>query len=334
MTSKESLAVVIPIYNEEYCIDELVKRLLALKNNFTLVDFTFCFVNDGSKDRSLEILLTYAHQYSFIQVINFSRNFGHQLAVTAGLDFVDADVIVIIDADLQDPPELIKDLYDKMKEGYDVVYAKRNLRKGDSFFKRITAQWFYSFINMLCKFDIPKDTGDFRLITRQVSESLKQMRERHRFIRGMVPWTGFRSAPYYFNRDERFAGETKYPLFKMINFALDAIFSFSHSPLRLATYTGFISVLLGGIGAFIILLLRIFTTYNVPGVTGVILTIIFMCGVQIFMIGIIGEYIGRIFDEVKKRPLYIVQQAVNFPEHRNKNIDNFLSSELYEEKQS
>lgn len=308
---KERLDVVIPVYNEEECIEELLRRLFKLKENFVDVEISFIFVNDGSKDRTLEILRQTAIDNNFVKVISFSRNFGHQIAVTAGLDYADADYVVIIDADLQDPPELIKDMYYKAKEGYDIVYGKRLSRKGETFFKKFTAKLFYRFLSKMCEIEIPEDTGDFRLISKRVLDAVKEMKEKHRFLRGMIPWVGFRSTPFYYHRDERFAGVTKYPFKKMLKFALDAIFSFSNTPLRIAIHIGFYIILFGFFGALLMLYLRFFTAYTVPGITAVILTIIIMSGVQIIMLGIIGEYIGRIFEESKRRPLYIIAEYIN-----------------------
>lgn len=311
LQEKEKLEIIIPVYNEESCIKELFRRLMALKENANYVEISFIFVNDGSKDRSLEILNGYADKYDFVKVINFSRNFGHQIAVTAGLDYAVADYIAIIDADLQDQPELIEDMYKKAKEGFDVVYGKRLTRKGETFFKKITAKIFYKFISKMCGIEIPDDTGDFRFINRRVLMALNRMREKHRFIRGMVPWIGFRSTPLLYHRDERYAGETKYPFKKMLRFALDAILSFSNIPLRIATYSGFGVVGVGIAGALLILYLRLFTSLSVPGISAVIITIIIMMGFQIIMLGIIGEYVGRIFEESKNRPLYIVEDTKN-----------------------
>lgn len=311
-SEKTTLDIIIPVYNEEECIDELLSRLFKLKKELDELEIRFIFVNDGSKDRTFEILKRYAESNKDIKIINFSRNFGHQIAVTAGLDFANADYIAIIDADLQDPPELIKDMYYKAKEGFDVVYGKRISRKGETFFKKATAKLFYKFISKMCEIDIPEDTGDFRLISKRVLKNLKNMREKHRFIRGMIPWVGFKSTPFYYHRDERYAGQTKYPFKKMLKFALDAIFSFSNTPLRIATQLGFYIILTGILGALLMLYLRFFTKYNVPGITAVIITIIIMSGVQIFMLGIIGEYVGRIFEESKNRPLYIIGETVNF----------------------
>ncbi len=313
MTQKESLTVVIPVYNEESCLEELIARLLKLKNNSDNVEFSFIFVNDGSRDKSLDILTRYAETYSFFKIINLSRNFGHQMAITAGIDYANSDYVAIMDADLQDPPELIEKLYEKIKEGYDVVYAKRIKRRGESFFKLATARLFYFFLNKLGRIDFPLNTGDFRLFNHKVLNSFKNMREQHRFIRGMIPWLGFNSAPVYYERDRRFAGNTKYPVRKMFIFALDAIFSFSNAPLRIGSYIGLSMISFSILGGIFMLYLRFFTSYYVPGIPAVILSIILLSGVQIFMIGIVGEYIGRIFQETKNRPLYIVDRLINFP---------------------
>jgi polyisoprenyl-phosphate glycosyltransferase len=314
---KANIEILIPIYNEEDCINELLTRLLKLKNNQKDFNISFIFINDGSIDRSFEKLSDYADKYQFIKIINFSRNFGHQIAVSAGLDFINSstDYVLIIDADLQDPPEILPLMYNKAIEGFDVVYGKRLTRKGENIFKKITAKLFYRLINKMCAIDIPYDTGDFRLISKLVIKNIKLMREKHRFIRGMIPWIGFKNIAFEYHREERFAGDTKYPLKKMIKFAKDAIFSFSSTPLQIANYIGFLVVLISLVGGFFLLYLRIFTEYNVPGITTVILTILFLGGIQIIMIGIIGEYVGRIFEESKERPLYIISDT--------KNIDNY-----------
>lgn len=312
MTQKESLTVIIPVYNEESCLEELIARLLRLKNENDNVEFSFIFINDGSRDKSLDILTGYAKTYSFFKVINLSRNFGHQMAITAGIDYANSDYVAVMDADLQDPPELIEKLYEKIKKGYDVVYAERIKRRGESFLKLATARLFYFFLNKLGRIDFPLNTGDFRLFNRKVLNTFKNMREQHRFIRGMIPWLGFNSAPVYYERDKRFAGNTKYPFRKMFIFALDAIFSFSNAPLRIGSYIGLFMISFAILGGIFMLYLRFFTSYYVPGIPAVILSIILLSGVQIFMIGIVGEYIGRIFEETKNRPLYIVDRLINF----------------------
>lgn len=211
---REKLNVIIPVYNEELCLGELLPRLLKLQEKLGSLDSEFIFVNDGSSDRSLEVLLEYAKQYKNIKIISFSRNFGQQIAITAGLDYAEADYIAIIDADLQDPPERIEDMYLKAKEGFDIVYGQRHSRVGESTFKLTAAKLFYRVLSLMCDIEIPVDTGDFRLINRKVLSAIKQLREKHRFIRGMIPWVGFRSVLFHYSRDERYAGKTKYLLKK------------------------------------------------------------------------------------------------------------------------
>lgn len=308
---KDTIDIIIPLYNEESCIPELLNRLLPLREKMSLVDMSFIFINDGSSDNSLNLLNMNAEKYPFVKVINFSRNFGHQMAASAGMQYADADYNVIIDADLQDPPELIEEMYNKAKEGYDIVYGKRISRKGETFLKRITARLFYKCLSRLCNIEIPQDTGDFRLMTRDVLTVLKGMNERHRFIRGMVPWVGYKSAPLLFHRDQRYAGTTKYPVKKLFSLALDAIFSFSNAPLKLASYVGLFIVFLSVLAGLFLLYLRLFTEMTVPGITAVLLSIIILGGIQIIILGIIGEYIGRIFEESKNRPLYVIKDTRN-----------------------
>lgn len=303
---KKLLDVIVPVYNEEACITETIQRLFNLRNLLIdELDVNFIFVNDGSRDKSLDILKNFASKYPFVKVVGFSRNFGHQVAVTAGLDYSKGDYAAIIDADLQDPPELIKDMYLMSKDGgYDVVYGKRLKRKSETIFKKFTAFAFYRLLNSLCQIEIPTDTGDFRLITREVAEAVKSMPEKHRFIRGMVPWVGFKSAPLFYNRDERFAGETKYPLSKMLKLAFDGIFSFSVKPLKFITDAG-IAVLVMALAAF---LAGIIFRCPISVISSVVL---FVGGLQLIALGVIGEYVGRIFEESKNRPLYIVKDKIN-----------------------
>lgn len=303
---KKLLDVIVPVYNECACISETIQRLFNLRN--LLIDeleVNFIFVNDGSKDKSLDILKSFAMKYPFVKVIGFSRNFGHQIAVSAGLDYSKGDYVAIIDADLQDPPELIKDMYMMAKDGgHDIVYGKRLKRKSETFFKKFSAYAFYRLLNSMCQINIPTDTGDFRLITREVAEAVKSMPEKHRFIRGMVPWVGFDSVPLYYNRDERFAGETKYPLSKMLKLAFDGIFSFSVKPLKFITDAG-IALFIMAAAAFAA---GIFFRCSVSVISSVVL---FVGALQMIALGIIGEYVGRIFEESKNRPLYIVKDKIN-----------------------
>jgi len=305
--TKDKLEFLIPVYNEDTCLDHLMERLDGIKRDFTDVALSVLFINDGSSDNSLEKLIGYAQKYDYIRVIDLSRNFGHQFALTAGLDHCDADYICIIDGDLQDPPELVKDLYNRAKQGsINVVYGQRSARAGESIFKKVTASLFYKTINVMCKTDIPRDTGDFRLIDRKVLNALKGMKESHRFIRGMVPWVGFKSEAFQYERDSRYAGETKYTLAKMLRFAMDGIFSFSRKPLRIASYLGIIVALLGFLGMAYMIYLKLFTNDVVEGITIILVSIAIIGGVQLLMLGILGEYIGRIFEQSKDRPLYVI----------------------------
>lgn len=304
----KAISVVIPIYNEEQIIDELYERLkkavLQVSDSYELI-----FVNDGSKDNSLNELKKIAETDSSVFYINFSRNFGHQIAVTAGLDASRGQAVVIIDGDLQDPPELIPDLYAKYREGYQVVYAQRAERLGESFFKKFTAKMFYRILKNITSIDIPLDTGDFRLIDRKVVDCLKKMPEQNKFLRGQIAWLGFRQTGVLFSRDKRKYGTTGYSLGKMLKLAMDGITSFSDKPLQLVTKAGlFISLF-----AFLIILYAIYSHYiagrTITGWTSLIVSSMFIGGIQLISIGIIGEYIGRIYKNSKERPLYIIEQT-------------------------
>ena len=273
------------------------------------------FVDDGSKDSSLAQLRAAADANPSIKVISLSRNFGHQIAITAGIDHAQGDFVSVIDADLQDPPELIYDMYQIARQGADVVYGQRRTRSGETAFKKATAAAFYRVLRYMCDIDIPADTGDFRLMSRRATDALKTMRERHRFVRGMVPWLGYKAVPLEYDRAERFAGETKFPLRKMMAFASNAILSFSSKPLTLAIRLGFITLLAGLLGGGYLVYLKLFTDKTVPGLTAVLLSIVLFSGIQIMLIGVVGEYIARIFDEVKGRPLYLVGEIINLPRH-------------------
>ncbi|MFK5947730.1 MAG: glycosyltransferase family 2 protein [Methylococcales bacterium] len=312
MLKKGLLSIVVPVYNEEESITETVKRLQDLRTSLEHdVDVELIFVDDGSEDRSLLLLRSEAEKATYVKVISFSRNFGHQIAITAGIDLATGDYVAVIDADLQDPPELIIDMYRVMLTGVDVVYGKRRSRAGETVFKKVTATVFYSLINYMCEIDIPSDTGDFRLMSRKVVDAFKQMPERHRFVRGMVPWLGYKVSPLEYAREERFAGETKYPLRKMVAFATNAILSFSSKPITLAIRLGFVTIFASFIGVSYMLYLKLFTSIPVPGLTAILVSIAMIGGVQILLIGVMGEYIARIFEEVKGRPLYLVTETIN-----------------------
>lgn len=302
------LSIIIPIYNEEQIIPELYKRLSESAQEITL-DYELIFINDGSLDNSLFELMKLSNEDKKVFFINFSRNFGHQIAVTAGIDHCSGNAVIIIDGDLQDPPELIVAMYQKYKEGYDVVYAQREKREGETFFKKTTAKLFYKLLKNLTSVDIPLDTGDFRLIDRKIVEALKMMPEQNKFLRGQIAWLGFKQTAVYFNRDKRQHGKSGYPLSKMIQFALDGITSFSDKPLELVTRLGFI---ISGV-SFLIILYAIFSHFflkqTITGWTSLIISSMFIGGVQLISIGIIGEYIARINKNILNRPLYIVQNT-------------------------
>ena len=305
------ISVVIPCYNEQESIAETHRRLGALAAGRLGERFEFVFVNDGSRDQTLELLRGIAASDDRVRVVSFARNFGHQLAVTAGVDHARGDAVVLIDADLQDPPEVIEDMIDRWKEGYEVVYGVRTDRPGESRFKRVTAHVFYRLLNWLSDTPIPLDTGDFRLMDRAVADVLRNMPERDRFIRGMVSWIGFRQLALPYRRAERFAGSTKYPLRKMLRFASDGMISFSVKPLKLAMMTGLGCAAIACLGILWVLGARLLTSaWVVPGWSATIIAILFLGGMQLLCTGILGEYIGRIYMQVKDRPLYVVGEII------------------------
>ena len=305
------ISVVIPCYNEQESIAETHRRLGALAAGRPGERFEFVFVNDGSRDQTLELLRGIAASDDRVRVVSFARNFGHQLAVTAGVDHARGDAVVLIDADLQDPPEVIEDMIDRWKEGYEVVYGVRTDRPGESRFKRVTAHVFYRLLNWLSDTPIPLDTGDFRLMDRAVADVLRNMPERDRFIRGMVSWIGFRQLALPYRRAERFAGSTKYPLRKMLRFASDGMISFSVKPLKLAMMTGLGCAAIACLGILWVLGARLLTSaWVVPGWSATIIAILFLGGMQLLCTGILGEYIGRIYMQVKDRPLYVVGEII------------------------
>ncbi len=312
-SGKIKYSIVVPAYNEELVIDESYKRLKKVMDGLN-DPYELIFINDGSRDKTAELINAICAADSNVKFIDFSRNFGHQTAITAGMDYSAGEAVIVIDADLQDPPEVMPALIDKWKEGYEVVYGKRIKREGDTFFKKLTAKIFYRTLRKMTEVDIPVDTGDFRLIDRKVCEALKKVNERNRYVRGIISWLGFRQAGVEFSRDKRFAGETKYPLRKMIKFAADAITSFSYKPLKLASYAGFLISLTSFAYLIIVLCQRLFTAQTVAGWASIVAVNLFFNGIILIILGIIGEYIGRIYDEAKGRPLYVVRQLVNFPE--------------------
>ena len=309
--SKAKYSVVVPLYNEEEVILESYARLKNVMESIG-ENYEIVFINDGSRDKTAAMVHHICDQDSSIKFIEFSRNFGHQNAITAGMDFAQGDAIIVIDADLQDPPEVMLEMIKKWKEGYDVVYGQRIERKGETFFKRITAKIFYRTLKQLTEVDIPVDTGDFRLLDRKVCEALKLVNERNRYIRGIISWLGFKQTGVEFVREKRFAGETKYPLKKMLKFAFDAITSFSYKPLKVASYFGFFVSLISFIFILLVLYQKLFTNETVTGWASTLAVSLFFNGITLLILGIIGEYIGRIYDEAKGRPLYLVRNTRNF----------------------
>ena len=319
----KKISIVIPVYFEEKIIAVIYSRLKDILSKISY-NYEIIFIDDGSKDRTLELLRGIAKKDKTIKIISFSRNFGHQVAITAGIDEASGDAIIIMDADMQDPPEVILEMLVKWEEGFGVVYAKRKTRYGESFFKRTTARIFYRLLNKLTEVHIPLDTGDFRLIDRKIKYDLLKIREKNRFVRGIISWIGYRQTFVEYDRQQRYAGETKYPLSKMIKFAFDGITSFSVFPLKVALNIGFFSIIIALFLLFYALFSFIFLPrVTLPGWTSTLIAIVFFGGVQMFTIGIIGEYIGRIFEESKNRPLYIISEKINFEEESQSNSIDF-----------
>ncbi len=301
-------SIVAPVFNEEETLPNFYKRIVAVMDALN-EPFELLLVNDGSRDNSFQIMKHLHEQDPRVHVIDFSRNFGHQIAISAGLDYAQGQAVIIIDSDLQDPPEVIPRLIERWKNGAEVVYAQRAKRVGETKFKLVTASLFYRLISSITSVDIPRNVGDFRLMDRRVVDALVLMREHHRFMRGLSAWVGFRQEAVLYDRQERFAGKTKYPLMKMIRFSLDAITSFSHLPLQLATTFGFILASISLIGIIIAVFLRLFVD-AIVGQASTLILVLFLGGVQLIFLGIIGEYLGRIYDEVRARPLYIVHHVL------------------------
>jgi polyisoprenyl-phosphate glycosyltransferase len=305
------LSVVAPVYNEEATIEQFYSRVCTALEGMR---FEIVLVDDGSTDGSDAELRKLAVNDPRVRIVQLSRNFGHQTALTAGLDHARGDAVVMLDADLQDPPELIPRMLDHWRAGCDVVYAVREQREGESRFKLATARWFYSLFDKLAQVELEHNSGDFRLLDRRALDALLSMRERNRFLRGMTVWVGYRQAAVPYKRDPRYAGKTKYTLPKMLRFSLDAISSFSHRPLQLATLLGFLISTLAFIAIPVVVVLRLSGSY-LPGFGSVTIAVLLLGGIQLIAIGLIGEYVGRIYDEVKGRPLYLVRGRVNISEH-------------------
>jgi polyisoprenyl-phosphate glycosyltransferase len=308
------ISVIVPLYNEELVIGEMYKKLSEVMRG-TGLPYEIVMVNDGSGDRTMELAREICAADPNIKLIDFSRNFGHQFAITAGMDRSSGKAVVVIDADLQDPPEVIPEMIRKWQEGYHVVYGVRDKREGESWFKLLTASAFYRILKRMTSVNIPVDTGDFRLVDRQALNVFNNMRERARFVRGMVSWVGFKQTEVRYVRHERFAGETKYPFSKMLKFAIDGLLAFSQVPLRLASGLGLISSLVSFVFIVYGLVMKyLYPEQVIPGWSSLFSAVLFIGGIQLICLGVLGEYIGRIYEEIKQRPLYIIQEEVNFPD--------------------
>lgn len=308
-----ALSVVIPSFDEELVIQETHERLISVLERIPRSDFELVYVDDGSADATLDILRGIQDADDRVRIVSLSRNFGHQIALTAGLDHASGDVVAVIDADLQDPPEAISEMVDRWRAGADVAYGVRSMRRGERVSKRAFSHAFYRLMNRLSEVPVPLDTGDFRLMDRRVVDALLAMPEQSRYVRGMVAWTGFRQEPVHFERAPRQAGGTKYSFGKMVRLATDGILSFSVIPLRLASYLGFAASALALAGIVYALVLRLLTDVWVTGWTLLFIAMLFLGGVQLLVLGVIGEYLGRAYGELKRRPLYFVKETIGFP---------------------
>ena len=317
------LSVIVPCFNEEAVLRSTHKRLTDVLRALNNLSFEIIYVDDGSSDQTQNVLAELQSQNPEVRVLRLSRNFGHQIAVTAGLEQAEGNAVVVIDADLQDPPEVIPEMVERWLEGNHVAYGSRLARAGESRFKLWTAKAFYRLINRLSDTRIPVDTGDFRLMDRKVVDVLLAMPERGRFLRGMVSWIGFRQVAVPYHRAPRPAGESKYPLFKMLSFAMDGIISFSVLPLKLAVWTGMVAIWMAVIGILVAVFVRLFGLYDLRlgrGWASLFVAVLFMGGIQLVSLGIIGEYLGRIYTEVKRRPLYAVEERLGFQQADEANI--------------
>ena len=304
----KTISILIPAYNEEAVLDKLFVRLSNLANQVKNYQFEFLFVNDGSKDKTLDIIKDYAERDSRVSYINFSRNFGKEIGMIAGFDYVKGDATVVIDADLQDPPELIPEMIKLWEEGYDDVYAKRRSREGETWFKKFTSKMYYRTLQSVTRIPIQEDTGDFRLLDRRVVEALKQFRESQRNTKAMFSWVGFHKKEILYDRDPRAAGETKWNYKKLVDLAIDGITSFTTAPLRISTYVGILVSIFAFIYLLYLVIRTVFFGSDLAGYPSMMAVILFLGGVQLVSLGIIGEYIGRIFNETKQRPLYLIEE--------------------------
>lgn len=303
-------SIVVPLYNEQEVIEETYRRLKSVMDSIG-ESYEVVMINDGSRDLTATMAKDICSKDKNFKLLNFSRNFGHQTAITAGMDYTSGQAIIVIDADLQDPPEIILEMIKKWKQGYEVVYGKRISRKGETFFKKITAKLFYRTLNKLTDVKIPTDVGDFRLIDKKVKDALMKIPEHNRYVRGLISWLGFKQTAVEFEREARFAGETKYPLSKMIKLAVDGITSFSYKPLKFSIAIGSFISFSSIIFAFVVIIMRLFNiTTMEQGWASIMVVMLFLFGIVLIMLGIIGEYIGRIFEEVKGRPIYIISEEI------------------------
>ncbi len=307
MTLIPELSIIIPVYNEAENLAYLFERLLTVLDHLGQSYEVIC-VNDGSRDQTLNQLVLYHQQYPQIKVIDLSRNFGKDIALTAGIDYAQGQAVIPLDADLQDPPELIADLVAKWQDGFDIVYATRRSRSGETWLKQLTAKAFYRTLGRMTQIEIPANTGDFRLMDRRVVEALKKLPERTRFMKGLFAWVGYRQTAIFFDREPRFQGQTKWNYWKLWNFALDGIFSFSLVPLKVWSYLGLGISLLSLLYASYLVLRTLIFGIDVPGYASLMVAILFLGGVQLISLGVLGEYLGRVYEEVKARPLYLVRE--------------------------
>lgn len=320
------LSIVVPCYNEDAVLLELHRRLLAVLEQIDC-SFEIIYTDDGSQDGTVRLLREFQENDARVRLVSLSRNFGHQVAVTAGLEHARGEAVVIIDADLQDPPEVIPEMIERWRDGYQVVYGLRAGRAGETTFKRWSAKLFYRLLNKLSEIEIPLDVGDFRLLDRRVVDVLLAMPERDRFLRGMISWIGFKQGAVIYDRAPRGAGESKYSLIKMVRFALDSVISFSFAPLRLASWIGFGAIGASLAGIVYALVIRLYTTEWVRGWASIFTAILFLGGIQLITLGIVGEYVGRIYAEVKMRPLFVVRERFGFASEAEDEVNKTINDE-------